>query len=239
MSDHKRVGLHKAFSPSGLSAAPESNIHLAWCIPGLETLMWFVGDSRWQVHGSTLLTDSAGASGRVNNNTECLSAPSSLLLSNHTSYPPTLTSTQMHIHTQRFSFYQCVGARSLPKKPFGMLTFSTEISVLQSLVFHSPSHNVSVPLLSMTLSLYPLLCLCTHLVCRTSLHSVVLPLHSRACPLTRSPSSFGSHSLHQSLSSFPFLHLFYTSTFSHRIRTHVLDIWCLLLPLQFRNDVMQ
>lgn len=99
MSDHKRVGLHKAFSPSGLSAAPESNIHLAWCIPGLETLMWFVGDSRWQVHGSTLLTDSAGASGRVNNNTECLSPPSSLLLSNHTSYPPTLPSTQMQKHT--------------------------------------------------------------------------------------------------------------------------------------------
>ena len=39
MSDHKRVGLHRAFSPSGLSAAPGSNIHLAWCIPGPETLM--------------------------------------------------------------------------------------------------------------------------------------------------------------------------------------------------------
>lgn len=29
MSDHKRVGLRRAFSPSGLSAAPGSNIHLA------------------------------------------------------------------------------------------------------------------------------------------------------------------------------------------------------------------
>lgn len=76
MSDHKRAGLHRAFSPSGLSG---SNIHLAWCIPGLETLMWFVGKSRWQVHGSTLLTDSAGASGRVHNNTKCLSPPPSLV----------------------------------------------------------------------------------------------------------------------------------------------------------------
>lgn len=96
MSDHKRVGLHRAFSPSGLSAAPGSNIHLAWCIPGLETLMWFVGESRWQVHGSTLLTDSAGASGRVHNNTECFSPPSFPLFSNH--IPTTQPSTCTHTH---------------------------------------------------------------------------------------------------------------------------------------------
>lgn len=58
-----------------LSAAPGSNIHLAWCIPELETLMWFVGESRWQVHGSALLTDRAGASGVVHNNSQRLSPP--------------------------------------------------------------------------------------------------------------------------------------------------------------------
>lgn len=61
-----------------LSAAPRSNIHLAWCIPELETLMWFVGESRWQVHGSALLTDRAGASGVVHNNSQRLSPPFSL-----------------------------------------------------------------------------------------------------------------------------------------------------------------
>lgn len=104
MSDHKRVWLPKAFSPSGLSG---SNIHLAWCIPGLETLMWFVGKSRWQVHGSTLLPDSAGASGRLHNNTDCLSAPPTPrslpprdpppfpYLYNYTAYP---SSTNAHIY---------------------------------------------------------------------------------------------------------------------------------------------
>lgn len=58
-----------------LSAAPGSNIHLAWCIPELETLMWFVGESRWQVHGSALLTDRAGASGVAHNNSQRLSPP--------------------------------------------------------------------------------------------------------------------------------------------------------------------
>ena len=32
--------------------------------------MWFVGESRWRVHGSTPLTDRGSASGRVQNNTE-------------------------------------------------------------------------------------------------------------------------------------------------------------------------
>lgn len=32
--------------------------------------MWFVGESRWRVHGSTPLADRGSASGRVQNNTE-------------------------------------------------------------------------------------------------------------------------------------------------------------------------
>lgn len=56
----------------------EFNIHLAWCIPRLETLMWFVGESRWEVHGSTLLTDGTGANGQLHNNAQCLSSPSVL-----------------------------------------------------------------------------------------------------------------------------------------------------------------
>lgn len=224
MSDHKRVGLHRAFSPSGLSAAPGSNIHLAWCIPGLETLMWFVGESRWQVHGSTLLTDSAGASGRVHNNTECLSPPSFPLLSKHTSYPqPYHQHTHTHIH---FLF--------------------SDINVLvpgdcrrnRSGCWHSAQHYQSCNLLFSTLfssqcfcpfsfhaplSLYLLLRLCTHLFCLTSLHSLLLPQHSCTCPLTRPPSSFGSRSLHQSLSSFLFLHLFCSPL--HSPTEHVLKYW--------------
>lgn len=165
MSDHKRVGLHRAFSPSGLSAAPGSNIHLAWCIPGLETLMWFVGESRWQVHGSTLLTDSAGASGRVHNNIECLSPPSFPLFSNH--IPTTLPSTCTHSHTHFPYWYQCVGVGRLQMEPFGMLTFSSALSVLRSLVFHS------FPL-SMFLSLLFFLSLSLSLLLTLSLFSVYI-----------------------------------------------------------------
>lgn len=240
MSDHKRVGLHRAFSPSGLSAAPGSNIHLAWCIPGLETLMWFVGESRWQVHGSTLLTDSAGASGRVHNNTECLSPPSFPLLSKHTSYPQPY---HQHTHTHTFSFfwYQCVGTGRLQKEPFGMLTFSSALSVLQSLVFHSL-------LLSMFLSLlFP--CPSLSLPLTPSLYTSLL---SYFITLTPTPATL----MHMPLDSSPIIlwlsftpsitllipvssPLLLSSTFSHRARTQVLEIWCLVLPLQCRNDVMQ
>lgn len=240
----KELGCTGAFSPSGLSAAPGSNIHLAWCIPGLETLMWFVGESRWQVHGSTLLTDSAGASGRVHNNTECLSPPSFALLSKHTTYPPpTLPST----HTQTditfffFSWYLCVGTGRLHKEPFGMLTFSSALSVLRSLVFPSPLTVPSLSIASLPAST-PSLRLCTHLCCLTSLRSLLLPQHSCTCPLTRPPPSFGSHSLHQSLSSFLFLHLSCSPLHPpRRARTvpKYWKIWCLVLPLRCRNDVMQ
>lgn len=152
----KELGCTGLFSPSGLSAAPESNIHLAWCIPGLETLMWFVGDSRWQVHGSTLLTDSADASGRVNNNTECLSPPSFLLVSNHTSYPPTLPS---HLHrctnTQIFFLSTC-WCQETAKGTIRVADIQLRTIVLAISCFPlSSSHNASVPLLSMPLSLYP------------------------------------------------------------------------------------
>lgn len=184
MSDHKRAGLHRAFSPSGLSG---SNIHLAWCIPGLETLMWFVGKSRWQVHGSTLLTDSAGASGRVHNNTKCLSPPPFPRLSNHTSY------LNLCINMYIFSFSDITLATGqLQQERFGMLsTMCLTVSC-----FPVSSFTVYVPF-----SLPP-----TDLYCLTSLHSLLLATHMHI-PFDSSPSSFGSHSLHQSLSSFPFLHL--------------------------------
>lgn len=44
-----------------LSVDPGANIHLAWCIPAPATLMWFVGESRWRVHGWMQLDDSGGA----------------------------------------------------------------------------------------------------------------------------------------------------------------------------------
>lgn len=222
MSDHKRVGLHGAFSPSGLSAASGSNIHLAWCIPGLETLMWFVGDSRWQVHGSTLLTDSAGASGRVNNNRECLSSPSFLLLSYYTSSPPTPPSA----HT----------GTDFPFSDINVLV-PGDCQRNHSGCWHSAQHYQSCNLLFSTLFLsqcfcpcsfhscltQPFLCLCTHLVCLTPLHSPVLPPHTCACPLTRPSSSFGSHSLHQSLHSPLFLHL--SCSLLHSPTKHVLKYW--------------
>lgn len=194
MSDHKRAGLHRAFSPSGLSG---SNIHLAWCIPGLETLMWFVGKSRWQVHGSTLLTDSAGASGRVHNNTECLSPPPFPRLSNHTSY------LNLCINMYIFSFSDITLAT-------GQL--QQELFVLQFLVFQS--------LLSLFMSPFSLPP--TDLHCLTSLHSLLLATHMHI-PFDSSPSSFGSHSLHQSLSSFPFLHLVCSPL--HSRTEHTLKNW--------------
>lgn len=236
----KELGCTGLFSPSGLSAAPGSNIHLAWCIPGLETLMWFVGESRWQVHGSTLLTDSAGASGRVHNNTKWLSPPSFFRQSKHASYPQPY---HHHTHTRVFLFLisicwhqeitqgNCRDADIQLYQPCDLL-FSTP--------FSSQCLSLLFPCLSLSLSLYPLLHLCTHLFCLTSLHSLLLPQRSCTCPLTRPPPSFAFHSLHQSLSSFLFLHLFCSpSTFSHRARTQLLEIWCLVLPLQCRNDVMQ
>lgn len=82
--------------------------------------------------------------------------------------------------------------------------------------------NVSVPL-APCLSLYLLLRLCTHLFCLTSLHLLLYPQHSCTCPLTRPPSSFGSHSHHQSLYSFLFLHLFCSPL--HCPAEHILKYW--------------
>lgn len=226
MSDHKRAGLHGAFSPSGLSG---SNIHLAWCIPGLETLMWFVGKSRWQVHGSTLLTDSAGASGRVHNNTKCLSPPSSPLLSNHTSY------FKLCINMYIFSFSDITLATGkLLREPSGMLTLSSALCVLQSLVFQPllslfMSHSLRLSQIS-TVWLHPTHSYCSHT------HAHALWLHPPTPPL---PSSFGSHSLHQSLSSFLFLHLVCSPPrFSRWAYAEELEILCLVLPLVCWNDVM-
>lgn len=237
MSDHKRVGLHRAFSPSGLSAAPGSNIHLAWCISELETLMWFVGDSRWQVHGSTLLTDSAGASGRVNNNTECLSSPSFLLLFYHTSYSPTLPSTQTHTD---FLFINVLVPGDCQRNHSGC--------------WHSAQNYQSCNLLFSTLFLSQ--CFCPF----GSHASLTLPLSlslytsclSYFITLTRTPTTLMRMPLDSSpiilwLSFTPSItllipvssSLLLSSTFSHRARTHVLEIWCLVLPLQCRNDVMQ
>lgn len=237
MSDHKSVGLHRAVSPSGLSAAPGSNIHLAWCIPGLETLMWFVGESRWQVHGSTLLTDSAGASGRVHNNTECLCPPSFSLLSKHTSYPKLF-----HQHTHALSF-----------SDVNMLV-PGDCARNRSRCWHSAQHYQSSDLLFSTLFY-------SQCFCAFSFHaSLSLPLTlslytsplSYFITLTPTPATL----MHMPLDSSPIIlwlsftpsitllipvssPLLLSTTFSHRARTQVLEIWCFVLPLLCRNDVMQ
>lgn len=203
MSDHKRAGLHRAFSPSGLSG---SNIHLAWCIPGLETLMWFVGKSRWQVHGSTLLTDSAGASGRVHNNTECLSPPPFPRLSNHTSY------LNLCINMYIFSFSDITLAT-------GQL--QQELFVLQFLVFQS---HCLCPVLSAShrspLSYFITLTPTGHT------HAHTLWLFSIILWLAFTPSI----TLLIPVSSPRLL----SSTFSHWAYTQELEMWCLVLLLVCR-----
>lgn len=240
MSDHKRVGLHWAFPPSSLSAAPGSNIHLAWCIPGFETLMWFVGESRWQVHGSTLLTDSADASGRVHNNAECFSPPSFPLLSDHTPYPkPPAAHTHTHARARFLSFH-CVGTGRLQRESFGMLTLSTALSVLRSIVFHflfpsmflvlllpclalSTSYSVSVHISSVLLHY-------THSYSRhTHAHAPWLVPHHPLAPIHSI-----NHSPHSCFFTSPaLLYVLPPSTYS-RIGHFI----CLVLPLQCRNDVM-
>lgn len=192
--------------------------------------MWFVGESRWQVHGSTLLTDSAGASGRVHNNTQCLSPPLFLSCRN---IPQTPKTYLQHTHT-RFLFLismcwcQEIAQGTIRHADIQLSTISLAISCfpLSSPLHSSPS--LLFPCFSLSLSVYLLLCLCMHLFCLTSLHSLLLPLHSCTCPLTRPPSSFGSYSLHQSLSSFLFFHLFYPTL--HSPAEHVLEIPCPVLP---------
>lgn len=130
--------LHQAM----LSAAPGSNIHLAWCIPELETLMWFVGESRWQVHGSALLTDRVGASGVVHNNSQRLSPPFSLFRrSIYITPPKPIFNTPP---TRAFFFFFSpplpdinVSTTRLHREAFGMLTFSSALSASPSLVLLS------------------------------------------------------------------------------------------------------
>lgn len=178
-----------------------------------------MGESRWQVHGSTLLTDSAGASGRVHNNTKWLSPPSFFRQSKHASYPQPY---HHHTHTRVFLFLisicwhqeitqgNCRDADIQLYQPCDLLFSPLNVCPFSS--HASPS-----------LSLYPLLHLCTHLFCLTSLHSLLLPQRSCTCPLTRPPPSFAFHSLHQSLSSFLFLHLFCSPL--HSPTEHVLKYW--------------
>lgn len=173
------------------------------CIPGLETLMWFVGESRWQVHGSTPLTDSAGASGRVHNNTECLSPPSFPLLSKHTSYPQTLPST--HRHT--FSDSNVLVPVDCTRNRSGCWHSARHYQSSASLVFLSSL--LTVPSLFRRFSLAASYSVSVHIssVLLHYTHSYSRNTHAHA-PWLVPPSSFGSHSLHQSLSSFLFLHLF-------------------------------
>lgn len=104
-----------------------------------------MGESRWQVHGSTLLTDSAGASVRVDNNTQHLGSPFYLFYRS-IAYPFNLISTHTHIHTyflfliSMFVPADCTVTglyRSQHRASFDILTFSSALSVLQSLDFSS------------------------------------------------------------------------------------------------------
>lgn len=189
---------------SVLSAAPGSNIHLAWCIPGLETLMWFVGESRWQVHGSTLLTDSAGASSAVRNNTQWPSHPFSLF--RQRIYIITWNLLSAHTHTPFFfpgSMFipgDCTGSHSACWHSAQLSTISLPISCF-------PSFSLSL-LFSASFSLHLSLSVCasplSYFITLTPAPATHLhkPLNSST------PSSFGSYSLHQSFASFLFLHLF-------------------------------
>lgn len=176
-----------------LSAAPGSNIHLAWCIPELETLMWFVGESRWQVHGSALLTDRAGASGVVHNNSQRLSPP--FFLFRRSIYiTPLIPIFNTHRHEQFFfslsPWYQCLYRKIAP----GSIRHA---DIQLSTICLTISCSGVPPVFS--LSLFFLLCLHAHLYCLISLHSLLLPQHSCTCPLTGPPSFFGFYLLHQSL----------------------------------------
>lgn len=65
--------------------------------------MWFVGESRWQVHGSTLLADSAGANGRLHNNNQCICPPFFIFCQ---SIPHT-SKTNQHTQTHFFLISMC------------------------------------------------------------------------------------------------------------------------------------
>lgn len=128
------------------------------------------------------------------------SAPAFLFPSSveaYTSRPQNLFST--HTHTSSFfpPFPDInVYTARLHREPFGVLTFSSALSVSPSLV------PLSLPF---SLSLLFLLGLRVHPYCLISLRSLLRPQHSSTCPLTGPPSFFGSYSLHQ---SFLFLYLF-------------------------------
>lgn len=156
-----------------------------------------MGESRWQVHGSTLLTDRAGASGVVHNNTQRPSLPFPLFRrSIYITPPKPIFNT--HPHEQFLPPFPDINVYTarLHREPFGVLTFSPALSVSPSLV------PLSLPF---SLSLLFLLGLRMHLYCLISLRSLLLPQHSCTCPLTGPPSFFGSYTLHQ---SFLFLYLF-------------------------------
>lgn len=231
MSDHKRVGLPRAFSPSGLSG---SNIHLAWCIPGLETLMWFVGKSRWQVHGSTLLTDSAGASGRLHNNTECLSlpppspnSPSLRHTTNMSTYFPFFDICVLLLEDFRSNHLKCWHSAQ-HYQPCNLL-FSTLLLCLDFCLF-SPSAPLSAFLLCLFAHL-----LLSYFITLTPTHTTRIPVPLDSPPITPWLSFTPSITLLIPLSS----PLLLSSTFSRWACIQVLEISCLVLPLQSRNDVMQ
>lgn len=114
-----------------------------------------MGESRWQVHGSTLLTDSAGASGRVHNNTKWLSPPSFFRQSKHASYPQPY---HHHTHTHVFLFLisicwhqeitqgNCRDADIQLYQPCDLLFSTPFSSQCLSLLFPCLSLSLSLPL---------------------------------------------------------------------------------------------
>lgn len=217
---------------SVLSAGPVSNIHLAWCIPGLETLMWFVGESRWQVHGSTLLTDSAGASSMVRSNTQWPSLPFSLfcqriyiinrnLLSAHTLF---------FFLVSMFIPGDCTGSHSACWHSAQLSSISLPISCF-------PPFSQSL-LFSASFSLYLSLCMCISSVLFHYTHSCSLYTLAQAPQLIHpiilwllfTPSIIRLIPV-----SSPLLTLVYICPLSMYWKSHVLSSHCVLSG----DDVMQ
>lgn len=96
----------------------------------------------------------------------------------------------MHKHTRAarsshfpLSDIDALALGRLRGQPSAVPTLGSALSALQSLVFHS-SPLLAVPSIStLPASPYLLLRLAAPLLCLTSLHSQLLPLHWRTCPL--------------------------------------------------------
>lgn len=151
-----------------------------------------MGESRWRVHGSTLLADSAGASGRMRSNTRHYprtprTPPSlfflfsfflSLPFSRHCTLKTINARTCARCHSAHFSPLPDIDALP-PADCTGRPPLGSPLSALQSLVFHSHS------LVSALSRPFPLLSLPSYLITLTATSAPLTPL----LPIILCPSS--------------------------------------------------